>query len=220
MRYLVVSATSLEIAPLSRAWNLSNLREGVVQHVGDLSVLVTGVGMMHTAFHLGRILETGSFDHVIQAGIAGAFHRELELAEVVEVISQQTADLGFPTQNGFNDIFDMGLISPDSEPYRNGRLSNISKQNDMHPGLPKVSGVSVNSISSDEGTISAIISKYQPDVEVMEGVALHYACLKKGLEYSEIRAVSNYVEPRNKSEWKIEEAVGALNTYLMDWLKR
>jgi len=223
MRYLIVSATKMEIEPLLSELTVKKIKEGkkVSASLGDhyIDIIITGIGMMQTAFHLGRILSKKTYDHVIQAGIGGAFDRDLKLASVVEVSSQQYADLGFPGPEKFNDVFDMGLQERDVLPYWHGKLLNRGQNLHHHKALKKVTGVSVNSISSKKKSIKAIIDKYDPDVEVMEGVALHYACLSIGVEYSEIRAISNYVEKRNKESWKIKEAVTELNRYLIDWLK-
>jgi futalosine hydrolase len=54
----------------------------------------------------------------------------------------------------------------------------------------------------------------------MEGAALHYVCLQMNRPFLQIRAISNYVTPRNRAAWKIGEAVMALNAQLIDWLRQ
>jgi futalosine hydrolase len=44
----------------------------------------------------------------------------------------------------------------------------------------------------------------------MEGAAFMYACLIHRLPCAEVRAVSNVVEKRNRSAWKIAEAIDGL----------
>ena len=44
----------------------------------------------------------------------------------------------------------------------------------------------------------------------MEGAAFMYACLMHGVPFAQIRAVSNVVERRNRSSWKVQEAIEAL----------
>lgn len=224
MEYLLVSATAREIRPLLDAFSLGDLQDGdsvtANAYGHGLTVLVTGVGMMQAAFHTGVQLAARSFDHAVQAGIAGAFDRELALVDVVEVVSQQYGDLGFVTQGRVTDVFDMGLMDADRTPWWRGKLLNPGKDNRRHASLPKVSGLSVNSISSQEAVISELQVKYGAQVESMEGIGFQYACLSRGQEYAEIRAVSNYVEPRDRSKWRVEAAVAALNGYLLDWLRR
>jgi futalosine hydrolase len=222
MEYLIVSATSREIEPILRNCGLPDLLPGelqTVQRSGDrLAFLVTGVGMMQAAYHTGRSLEKGRYDHAIQAGIAGAFDRRLQMGEVVLVKSQRYGDLGVKAATGFSDVYDMGLADRDAPPFRHGVLVNNSAGMALHPGLTEASSLSVNRVSSSTEEITRLEKKYNVQLESMEGMAFHYACLLAGVSYAEIRTVSNYVEPRNRSSWDVEGAVEQLNHYLIKWL--
>ena len=48
----------------------------------------------------------------------------------------------------------------------------------------------------------------------MEGAAFAHACTLSGVKYLQIRALSNYVEPRNKLNWKIDQSIINLNNVL------
>jgi futalosine hydrolase len=41
----------------------------------------------------------------------------------------------------------------------------------------------------------------------MEGAALHYYCMQKGVSFLQIRSISNEVGVRNKTQWKMKEAI-------------
>ena len=43
----------------------------------------------------------------------------------------------------------------------------------------------------------------------MEGAAFMYACLIQGTVHAQVRAVSNFVEKRNRDAWKIGDAIGS-----------
>lgn len=45
----------------------------------------------------------------------------------------------------------------------------------------------------------------------MEGAALHYTCLLENIPFMQVRAISNYVGERDKSKWKMKEAIRNLN---------
>ena len=49
----------------------------------------------------------------------------------------------------------------------------------------------------------------------MECAALHYVCLQQNVPFLQIRSVSNEVGERDKSKWKIKEAVENLNNELI-----
>jgi futalosine hydrolase len=74
-----------------------------------------------------------------------------------------------------------------------------------------VTGVTVNTVHGHEPTIAALLERGHADVESMEGAALLYACLLQGVPCAQVRAVSNYVERRNRAAWKMGEAIDALN---------
>jgi futalosine hydrolase len=139
----------------------------------------------------------------------------------VLVRSEQLGDLGAEDHDSFLDIYRLGLGSPDEPPFTNGRLENEFKDLPVLAGhLETVSGLTVNSVSGNAGTIAGRMSRYNAQVESMEGAALHYVCLQMGMPFLQVRAISNYVTPRDRAAWKIEEALIALNAQLIDWLRQ
>ncbi len=54
-----------------------------------------------------------------------------------------------------------------------------------------------------------------PVVESMEGAALHYVCLMENIPFLQIRTVSNLMGERDKTRWKIKEAIKSLNESLV-----
>jgi len=53
----------------------------------------------------------------------------------------------------------------------------------------------------------------------MEGAAFFYACEKAGVKAMQIRAVSNYVEKRNRDNWQIGPAIKNLNNFAVELLE-
>jgi futalosine hydrolase len=81
MKILVVASTQLEIEPFI---NLKNNTE----------VLICGVGIPSTVYHLTKKLLQEKYDFVIQAGIGGSFTKKIKLGEVVAVEQDAFADIG------------------------------------------------------------------------------------------------------------------------------
>jgi futalosine hydrolase len=54
----------------------------------------------------------------------------------------------------------------------------------------------------------------------MEGAAFFYACRQMNVHGMQIRAVSNYVEKRNREAWNIGLAIKNLNTFAIDLVSR
>lgn len=221
MKILLVAATDFEVIPLLKELPklFKEVKPGLYQNQRDeIRVLITGVGMMHTAFALGNLLTTYQPDFVINMGIAGAFDRNLKIGEVVNVVADFPADLGVEQADGsFHDVFEMGLIEQNQAPYINGRLYNTAISG--FDFLPPVHAITVNKVHGNEESIQKIQKKYKADVETMEGAAFFYACLQMQLPFIQIRSISNYVESRNKENWNIPLAIENLNRVVADVLE-
>ena len=73
--------------------------------------------------------------------------------------------------------------------------------------LPAVSAVSVNEISTSTEKINLFTEKYKAAIESMEGASLHYVCTMQQIPFIQIRGISNLVGERDKTKWKIPEAL-------------
>ena len=110
MKILVVSATENEINALKNKLEINMSAACVMKctTIKDFSVdfLVAGIGGVFTSYALTKSLSNQKYDLVINAGIAGSFNPDLEIGEVVEVQSEQFADLGIEDKEEFFTIFE------------------------------------------------------------------------------------------------------------------
>jgi futalosine hydrolase len=60
--------------------------------------------------------------------------------------------------------------------------------------------------------------RYDCCVESMEGAAFHYVCLQEGMPFAQVRAISNYVTPRDKSQWQMKDAIVNLNKWVIGFI--
>ncbi len=189
MKILFVAATRFEILPLLNFLEEKfNKKDETLYSNGEheLKILITGVGLLHTAFALGHLLTNYRPDIAINAGLAGAFDRNIKIGEVVNVVAELQGDLGVEENNGdFTDMFELGLLNMNDKPYVNGRLYNTGISG--FDFLSAVRGISVNKVHGTNISIEKIQNKYQPDVESMEGAAFFFACLQAEIPFLEIR---------------------------------
>ena len=187
---------------------------------GNVSVrlLLTGVGSVATAWHLGRYLAQQTPDWALNAGVAGAFDRSLALGDVVQVSTECFGDLGVEESDGqFTDLFQLGLLEPSEPPFINGRLYNPGSTQGYF--LTAVHGLTVNRVHGYQPSIESIRQRYpEAQVETMEGAAFFYACRLANIPFLAIRSISNYVEPRNRAAWQLGPAIEHLNQVLIDIL--
>jgi len=210
MQILVVSATSLEVESLKSEAG-SKSQESRVKNQ-EIDFLVTGVGMVATAFALGKHLTTHQYDLAINLGIAGSFDRNIATGEVVEIIEDQLSELGAEDDEAFLPIEALGF--GESIFKTDVRLSSYTDQQ-----LNQVSAITVNTVHGHEPSIKKLSGRIQPQLESMEGAAFFYACTQAGVPCLQIRAVSNYVEKRNRDAWQIGLAIKNLNSFAAELLK-
>lgn len=175
----------------------------------NISFLITGVGMVATAFALGKELSNNPYDLVINLGIAGSFDRSIALGEVVEVVEDTFAELGAEEDEIFLPLDQMGF----------GEVSFRASTHAIF-NFKRVRGITVNKVHGNDASIEKIIHRLDPQVESMEGAAVFYACKQFNTQCLQIRAVSNYVEKRNREAWKIGLAVKNLNTFAADLVEK
>lgn len=209
MRILVVAATEFEVGSLKSEVKSQESRV----KSQDLEFLITGVGMVATAFALGKHLATNQYDLAINLGIAGSFDWDIALGEVVEVIEDHLSELGAEDDEAFLPIETLGF--GESVFKNDTRLSTYADTE-----LKQVSAITVNTVHGYEPSIQKLTGRIQSQLESMEGAAFFYACKQAGVPCLQIRAVSNYVEKRNRDAWQIGLAIKNLNSFAAEFLKR
>lgn len=216
MDILLIAATGAEIAPLIKhiAPAATAVEEQVFAYKEHrVEVLITGVGMMATAYRVGKKLAAGRYGLAIQAGVAGSYNYTVPPGTVVFVKEEVIGGWGAEDGASFISMFDLGLADRDAYPFANGRLENSREEN-----LLPVSSVSVNTVTGSEETVKLMTERYGADIESMEGAAFHYVCLAEGQPFVQIRAISNYVERRNRAAWQMDTAINNLNSFLVNYL--
>ena len=219
MRILIVAATAMELAPLAATLDPvpptgRGARLPRYTHAWhDIDMLITGVGMVATAAWCSRALADTRYDLALNVGVCGSFDPGLAPGTAVHVVSDRIAELGAEDDDRFLTIQDLNLVGEDvfvnAEPPRNTALSL----------LPAVSGITVNTVHGNEKSIAAVVHRFKPQVESMEGAGFMCACLLDGLPFAQVRAVSNVVEKRNRDAWKVTDAIASLGRAARDILE-
>ncbi len=206
MNVLLVSATEFEIA-------------SYLKQKDRIDVLLTGVGMPMALYQLQKKITENKYNLVIQAGLAGAFTTKFELGETVLVRQDTFGDLGIEEKELFTPIFETELFNKNEFPFENGWL--VNKNNILQQStLAVVKAVTINKVTDKGSVKQQLIDSFNPDIETMEGAALHYVCLQQNIPFIQLRAISNYVGERDKTKWKIDVAITNLNNELQKLLNQ
>jgi futalosine hydrolase len=160
--------------------------EVLVENLTACDVLITGIGMVNTSIELSRCLSNKKPDLVINIGVAGSFNKSLPLGGVFEIIKDTFSELGVENNSHF---------------FSSKSITN----------LPSASSITVNTVHGNKENISSVYDKFKPDLESMEGAACMFVCDNFKIPCLQIRAISNYVEERNKSKWDLPLAIQQLN---------
>jgi futalosine hydrolase len=215
VRVLVVVATEAEVGPfVAGLTRVAAAGPRVTRYRApghDIDVLISGVGMVATASWCSRVLAVERFDVALNLGVCGSFTTSIPPGTVVHVVSDRLAELGAEDGDSFLTIHQMGLLRDDEFPFTGGRLVNDSAPPIASlTSLRAVDGITVSTVHGNEVSIARVTGHFTPDVESMEGAAFMYSCLIHGVPFAQVRAVSNIVERRNRSAWKMNEAIAAL----------
>ncbi len=220
MKIAIIASTSFEIDPLLQHLDAQGHKASFFHYEykgHEIYPLVTGIGAIKTAFALARFNEITTLDLAINAGVAGSYNRDLPLGTVVHVTSDRFADLGVEEADGsFTDVYDLELEAKNKYPYTDGALINDGLKYSFD--IKKVKALTVNKVNGTQTSIDLIQSKYKADIETMEGAGFHYACMNMDIQHVQLRALSNYVEPRNRAGWQVELAIDKLNQTIIELL--
>jgi futalosine hydrolase len=208
MKIFVIAATQMELNAVLKNTSFNNIK-----------TVVTGIGMLASATYITQLIIEQKPDIIIQIGIAGCFDKKIPLGTVMLVQQEFYGDLGVTEKGTWYDIFDLKLQKPNTTPHHKKGIVNTHIKTFNKANLPVVKAVTVNQITTSKKQIAQLQQCYQPILESMEGMALHFVCSKFNTPYLQLRAVSNYIGERDKSKWNFSLAFNNLNIALKEIIK-
>ena len=219
---LIVSSTEFEVKKVLQKLDFQvEINKGLKSYLFEnlkIDVLISGIGIPMTSYKLTKTVFDKKYVFVINAGICGSFNPKFSNGTCVNVVQDEFADLGITNfDNSFKTMFEEGFIPKNEHPFINGKL--ISKNSAYKCKLPQVTGITVNAVSGNEIQIQMRKQNFSADIETMEGAAVAYICLSEGIDFIQIRSVSNPVELRNKDNWDISLAIESLSGAVINILQ-
>jgi len=226
---LFAFASNLEffgVFPECKSFVQNNIRLGEIVELpeGRGFAVVLGVGLLEFATNLSVLLSRfaaeGPFTHVVLVGICGAYPgRGLNVGNVVRVDSEVVGDLGVVESDGsFTPWHKVCATSANgSVPQTSAQVYESSSLRGVPAwlsNLKPVAGLSVNCCTGTASMAKERVENFNVDVESMEGAACFSICHAFGVPCYEIRAVSNFATTRDKSTWRIKDALASLRTVL------
>jgi futalosine hydrolase len=201
VRLLIVTAVEAE-------------REALIRGLPpQIDVVVGGVGPAAAAAATARWLtlaEAASrpYAAVLSAGIAGGFADRVPVAGTVVATRSVAAELGADSPEGFLPLDRLGFGSSIVE-------CDAALLAGLHAALPGAVAGDVLTVCTVTGTAEGArrLQERWPGAvaESMEGFGVATAAAQAGIGYAELRTVSNPIGPRDRSAWRIGDALAALS---------
>jgi len=157
-----------------------------IARVSDVPTFVCGIGPVEAALATARALAEHAYDALLHVGVAGA--RSLELTALV-----------IGSESIYCDVVDAGSVLP--------RVERVEPDPTLvaaaRRALPHAHVVPI-------ATAGRVGGGTQCEVEAMEGFGVLRAAALAGVPAVELRAISNAVDERDRSRWRLDEALDAL----------
>jgi futalosine hydrolase len=186
---------------------------GTAAAVGaGVTVAAVGVGPAAAAAGTARLLalaesEGRPYRTVISAGIAGGFPGRARVGAVVLASHSTQADLGADSPDGFLPLDQLGFGATTS-------AADPAALAVLRERLPDALVGEVLTVATVTGTAArtAALAAAHPAAlaEGMEGYGVACAAAAAGVAFAELRTIANPVGPRDRSGWRVGEALAAL----------
>ena len=198
---LLVAATEREMAPVRKVLGQRN----------DVVSLVTGVGPLETTLRLTRLLVRNQqkIAQVLNIGVAGAYHDSgPQLLDICLAERESLGDFGICGNGEIISFSQSDLQPPLQFDLRNPLLQKaaaILARHDRH--YSKGNFVTVHCTSGTKARGLLLRDRYQAICENMEGAAVARVCAEFVVPCLEMRCVSNLVEDRDVTKWRLATAI-------------
>ncbi|WP_380285821.1 futalosine hydrolase [Kitasatospora purpeofusca] len=171
-----------------------------------VDVLAGGVGPGAAAAAAATALTAARYDLALSAGIAGGFAPRAPIGATVVATGIVAADLGAETPEGFADVTELGFGTVRHTPAPTAVALAAEAL-----GAVAATVLTVSTVTGSAARAAALTARH-PDAaaEAMEGFGVAEAAARHGVPSFELRTVSNAVGPRDRSAWRIGEALAAL----------
>ncbi|MDO8885905.1 futalosine hydrolase [Candidatus Oleimmundimicrobium sp.] len=197
--YLIVSSTEIEIDQLRKSKELER----------DFNFFTTNVGMVESAISLARLFAEKEVGGLILFGVGGAYSNTgVDILDICLAEKEYFGDLGVAMGNKVEYFTDDALKNKRTFNLKNNLLDKVENKLNVLKIPHKIGNfVTVNSCSGTLQRGNFLRDKFSAICENMEGAAVARVCELYRVPMIELRCVSNMVEDRDKSKWKLNEAI-------------
>lgn len=232
--FVLICAVDLEARPLiARIEGLESFiigrRSAYRGLLADREVVVIpgGMGKTNAAQSLTAVLEQHSAAGIVGFGVGGAYvGAGPEPGEIAVATAQYYGDEGVATPDGWLSCEGIGIPLLEGEAARYFNRfpvddAGVLKVMEVLPNAMAGPFVTVSTCSGTTERGAELAARFAAICETMEGAAFAHVAALYGIPYQEVRGISNLVEDRDRSRWRLAEAAeaasGAVVSVLAAW---
>jgi futalosine hydrolase len=177
-----------------------------------VTVAPVGVGPAAAAAGTARLLALAEaagtpYRAVISAGIAGGFPCKAPLGATILGTRSIAADLGVEEPTGFRPIETLGFGTSTLEADAELLKSLI----EALPAALQGEILTLCTVTGTAETAATLTARFPAALaEAMEGYGVAAAAAQAAVPFAEVRTISNPIGPRDRSAWRLPEALAAL----------
>lgn len=185
----------------------------------DVLLITGGMGKTNAAQALTALLENHPVRAVVGFGVGGAYPGSaLEVGRIALASSEIYADEGVATPEGWASTESIGipLASAGGLDLFNvfpvdRELLASAERGLTSAGIAAAAGpfATVSCCSGTEARGRELAGRFGAVCESMEGAAYAHVAVLYGVPFVEVRGISNAVEDRDLTRWRLPEAAGA-----------
>jgi len=200
---LLIVPTQFELEYLSPSF-----REEIGQT--DWRLELCGFGIVVSGIRTSNLIAQYSPKQVLLIGIAGTLHNKFPVGQAVQFDRVTCFGIGAGSGNPYLSADEMGWRQWPTEPVISDSILLRESSCDEQTPYPATL-LTCCSASASEQDVRLKLEKH-PDVvaEDMEGFAVAAACRFAGIPLTIIRGISNLAGDRNKDNWRVSEAMLAV----------
>lgn len=200
---LLIVPTQFELESLSPSF-----REEIGQT--DCRLELCGFGIVVSGLRTSNLIAQYSPKQVLLIGIAGTLDSKLSVGEAFQFDRVTCFGIGAGSGNDYLSANDMGWRQWPTEPVISDSILLRKSSYDEQTPYPATL-LTCCSASASEQDVRLKLEKHPEIVaEDMEGFAVAVACRFAGVPLTIIRGISNRAGDRNKDNWRVSEAMLAV----------
>ncbi|MFY9256653.1 MAG: futalosine hydrolase [Fuerstiella sp.] len=189
----------------------------------DVDIQLVGFGPVASAARTSFLIAAKQPERIVLAGIAGAFTRELAPGHATIFEHVAMYGIGAGTGDAFRNAGELGWAHwtetvADQAPIRIGDAISLCQSED--DSLPAPQLLTVCAAAATQKDVRDRIARFPNAIaEDMEGFSVAIAAAMAGVPLMIVRGISNIAGDRDKSRWRIVDALNAAADVVLEKLK-